>query len=476
MANKNEKKIRLEKDSLGQLPVPEKAYYGIQTLRAAQNFPISGIPPRKVFIAATAMVKKAACMANIELRLIDKKTGNAIIKAADEVISGKLHDEFIVDVYQAGAGTSHNMNANEVIANRAIEILGGNLGDYSRVHPNDHVNMSQSTNDTMPTALRVAALISSGGLIEALEGLATELKGKAREFDKIIKSGRTHLQDAVPIRLGQEFGSYASSVRSSIEKIKAARERLKKIGLGGTAVGTGLNTHPLYREKVLRALSKVSGIRGLKKAPNAFEALNGASDYTSFSGALNDAAVELIRIANDLRLLSSGPRTGFAEITLPAVQPGSSIMPGKVNPVMAEMLDMVCFQVAGNNLTVILASQAGQLELNVMLPVINYNILQSIDILSSSVKVFAKKCVRGIKADQKRCRAYFENSVGLATVLNKFIGYEKAAIVAKESASTGKTLKEIVHEKGIMTEKEWGRLLDPLSITEPENPLRKVKK
>ncbi len=476
MVNMRKNKFRLEKDSLGELPVPREAYFGIQALRASRNFPISGIPPKPIFIAATAMVKKAACIANIELGLIDKNRGPAIIKAADEVISGRFNDQFIVDVYQAGAGTSHNMNANEVIANLAIEILGGRRGDYNLVHPNDHVNMSQSTNDTMPTALRVAAIFSSGVLMEALIGLETELKRKAREFDRIIKSGRTHLQDAVPIRLGQEFGSYASSVRSSIEKIESAGVRLRRIGLGGTAVGTGLNTHPLYRKKVLRALSEVTGIRGLKRAPDAFEALNGASDYTAISSALNDAAIELIRIANDLRLLSSGPRTGLAEITLPAVQPGSSIMPGKVNPVMAEMLDMVCFQVAGNNLAVTLASQAGQLELNVMLPVINYNILQSIDILISSVKVFTEKCVKGINADPLRCRAYFENSVGLATVLNKFIGYEKAAMVAKESASTGKTLKEIVNEKGVMTEKEWDRLLDPLSITEPENPAGKIRR
>ncbi len=471
-----EKKFRVEKDSLGELRVPAEAYYGIQTLRASRNFPISGTPPGKIFIAGTAMVKKAACLANLKLGLIDKKISRAIIKAADEIISGKFQSEFIVDVYQAGAGTSHNMNANEVIANRAMEILGGKPGDYRLVHPNDHVNMSQSTNDAMPTALRVAALISSVGLMDALKGLETGLKIKSREFDGIIKSGRTHLQDAVPIRLGQEFGSYAASVRSSIEKISYARERLKRIGLGGTAAGTGINTHPLYRQTVLRALREVSGINDLKKAPDPFEALNGAADYTAFSGALNDASVELIRISNDLRLLSSGPRTGLAEITLPAVQPGSSIMPGKVNPVMAEMLAMVCFQVIGNNLTVMMASQAGQLELNVMLPVINYNILHSIEILANAVKVFTEKCVKGIRADKERCRAYFENSVGLATVLNRLIGYEKASLVAKESAATGKTIKEVVHEKGIITEKEWDRLLDPVSITEPGNPVKKIKK
>lgn len=460
-------RIRLEKDSLGEKPVPENAYYGVQTLRAKENFPISGILPGAGFIRATAMVKKAACIANGKLRLLDKRIAGAVIKAADEIISGRLHSEFIVDVYQAGAGTSHNMNANEVIANRAMEILGGSKGDYRLVHPNDHVNMSQSTNDTMPTALRIAALSASAGLITSLEGLERELKGRSREFGGIIKSGRTHLQDAVPVRLGQEFASYAAAVRSSAERIITAGEGLKKIGLGGTAVGTGLNTHPKYRDTALKALIRVSGIKGLKKTPDNFEAQNSMGDFTAFSAALKNAALELIRIANDLRLLSSGPRTGFAEITLPAVQPGSSIMPGKINPVMAEMLDMVCFQVVGFDLTVTMAAQAGQLELNVMLPVINFNLLKSIEILTSAVSAFSEKCVAGIKADRTRCAEYFEKSVGLATVLNKLIGYEKAALVAKESASTGKTVKEIVLEKGILTKKEWNTLLKPENITGP---------
>ena len=461
---------RMEKDALGSLRVPAGAYYGVQTMRASRNFPVSGIRPKPVFIMATAMVKKAAAITNTSLGLLDKKRGRAIARAADEVISGRLHDHFIVDVYQAGAGTSHNMNANEVLANRATELLGGRRGDYSVVHPNDHVNMAQSTNDTFPTAMRVAALISSAGLIEALKDLSGALRAKEREFDGIIKSGRTHLQDAVPVRLGTEFASYASSVDSSIERINFALKGLRRIGLGGTATGTGLNTHPRYRSLVVRELSRVSGIKGLKKAADegeAFRALGSMADFSAFSGALKDLAVELTRIANDLRLMSSGPRTGLTEIALPAVQPGSSIMPGKVNPVMAEMLNMVCFQVMGNDLAVAMAAQAGQLELNVMGPVINYNVLQSVEILTRGIKVFTERCVEGIKADRGRCAHYFEDSVGLATVLNPFIGYEKAAAVAKESARTGKTVKDVVIERGILTEKEWKRLLDPRRATGP---------
>ncbi|MDP2688936.1 MAG: aspartate ammonia-lyase, partial [Deltaproteobacteria bacterium] len=468
------KKFRTERDSLGERLVPAEAYWGIQTLRAKENFPISGIPPKPVFIKASAMVKAASAEANISLGLIDKRRGQAIIKAAGEVISGRLDGQFIVDVYQAGAGTSHNMNANEVIANRAIELLGGKKGDYKKVHPNDHVNMSQSTNDTMPAALRVAALLSTPALLNALAGLEKSLRGKARAFDSILKSGRTHLQDAVPVRLGQEFGSWASSIRSSTERITAACSGLKRIGLGSTATGTGLNTHPRYRSTAVAALGRVSGIKGLRKAPDGFEALNSTGDFAAFSGALRDAAVELVRIANDLRLLGSGPRTGLSEITLPAVQPGSSIMPGKVNPVMAEMLDMVCFQVIGNDLTVALASQAGQLELNVMLPVINYNLLQSMEILASAVEAFNERCVKGIKADRKRCTWYLEGSIGLATILNRFIGYEKAAEVAKESARTGRTVKEITIERGLLTKEDWARLLRPGVITEPFD-IREIK-
>ncbi|MFQ5441246.1 MAG: aspartate ammonia-lyase [Thermodesulfobacteriota bacterium] len=479
-----EKGFRTEEDTLGPIKVPAQAYYGAQTMRAAQNFPVSAIRAEEVFIRATAMVKKAAASANTGLGLLTRRKGAAIMRAASEVISekekgtGRLLDQFIVDVYQAGAGTSHNMNANEVIANRAIEILRGGRGDYSIIHPNDDVNMSQSTNDTFPTSMRVAALLSSAGLLKALKGLKMELNRKARKFNSIIKSGRTHLQDAVPVSLGSDFASYASTIDSSMARIKRASEGLKRIGLGGTATGTGLNTHPSYRQRVVRELSKISAIKGLKKAPDrgaAFEALSSMSDFSSFSASLKDLAIDLTKIANDLRLLSSGPRTGLSEIRLPAVQPGSSIMPGKVNPVMAEMLNMVCFQVIGNDLAVTMAAQAGQFELNVMGPVINYNILQSIKILTNAISAFSEKCVKGIEADRKRCEQYFESSVGLATVLNPFIGYEKAAGVAKESATTGKTIKEVVIEKGIMGEKEWKRLLAPKRVTGPMD-IKAVKK
>ncbi|MEK7679638.1 MAG: aspartate ammonia-lyase [Deltaproteobacteria bacterium] len=469
------KKNRIEKDTLGTMPVPARAYYGIQTKRASENFRISGIRPKQEFITATACVKKAACLANISLGLLDKKRGRAIIKACDDIMAGMFNDQFIVDAYQAGAGTSHNMNANEVIANRANELLGGKKGAYAPVHPNDHANMSQSTNDVFPTAMRLSIVNASSGLALAMSGLKRALSAKGREFHKIIKSGRTHLQDAVPVRLGGEFLSYASSVESSIEKINAAHERLKRIGLGGTAAGTGLNTHPAYRKTVLKELSRVSGLKGLKIAPDPHEALNSMADFSWFSGALRDTAIELIRISNDIRLLSSGPRTGLGELKLPAVQPGSSIMPGKVNPVMAEMLAMVCFQVIGNDLAVTMAAQAGQLELNVMGPVISHNILQSIEILANAVNAFTRRCVIGIKADAKRCAEYLETSAGLATALNRFIGYEKAAEAAYEAVRTGKTIKEITVSKKILTKKEWARLMAPRNITGPAD-LKKIKR
>ncbi len=462
------KKTRIEKDTLGKRAVPSDAYYGVQTLRAKHNFSASGILPKSEFIMATAMVKRAAAEVNMALGLLAAKKARAIMKAADEVIGGHLHEQFIVDVYQAGAGTSHNMNANEVIANRANEILGARKGEYRLVHPNDHVNMAQSTNDTFPTAMRIAALHASGGLSSSLKGLERELRGKARRFDRIIKSARTHLQDAVPIRLGQDFTSYATSVRKCTERFEAARKALKSLGIGGTAAGTGLNTDPRYRPMVVRALSRVSGIKGLKPAPDTVEGMNSMADFTALSGTLRDTSLELIRIANDFRLLSSGPRTGLKEITLPPVQPGSSIMPGKVNPVMAEMMNMVSFQVVGNDLAVAMASQAGQFELNVMGPVINYNILQSIGILTKGIRLFTDRCVKGIEADRKRCRDYFESSVGLATVLNPIIGYEKAALVAKASERTGKTIREVLVESGVFTPTEAEELLKPMRVTGPQ--------
>lgn len=453
------KGFRLERDTLGEMLVPAGALYGIQTFRASKNFRISGIRPKSIFIRTTAMVKKAAAIANTELGLLDDSRGRAIIRAADEVIEG-LHDkEFIVDVYQAGAGTSHNMNANEVIANRAIEILGGKRGAYTRVHPNDHVNMGQSTNDTMPTALRLAIILSSESLLSSLKALHKGLASRSREFSGIFKSGRTHLQDAVPMTLGAEFGSYASSVSAGIDAFVPPVSRLKRLGIGGTATGTGINAHPLFRVRAIKALKAITGIRGLKSAEDPYAAINSMADFMAYSGALRETACELIRISNDLRLLGSGPRTGFAEITFPAVQPGSSIMPGKVNPVIAEMLAMVCFQIIGNDMATSMAVQAGQLELNVMLPAINYNTLHSTEILASAVEAFASKFVSGIKADRGRCAGYLESTVGLATILNPAIGYEAAASIAKEAGQTGKSIKDVAIGRGLISRKAWDRLI-----------------
>jgi aspartate ammonia-lyase len=453
--DKTGKKTRLEKDPLGTRAVPKDALYGIQTLRAMENFPISGARPRPVLIRSIAMVKKASAIANMGLGSIDRRRGRAIIKATDVIIRGGLLDQFVVDAYNSGAGTSFNMNANEVIANRAIETLGGKKGDYSIVHPNDHVNMSQSSNDCVPTAIRVAALVSAGPLLAALSGLKSSLGKKAVEFRGILKSGRTHLQDAVPITLGAEFSSYSSSINSSISGIREACNRLNRLGLGGTAVGTGILTHPLYAEKAIKALREISGLKGLKKAPNAFESIGSADDFLAFSGSLRGASVELLRVANDLRLLSSGPFTGIGEIMLPPAQPGSSIMPGKVNPSIAEMLCMVAYQVIGNDQAVLMASQAGSLELNVMTPVIGQNILQSAELLTNSINAFNQRCVIGIKADKKRCYENFKKSTGLATALNPLIGYEKASAVAKAAVRTGTTIKDSAIERGVITEKEW---------------------
>ncbi|MBI5327961.1 MAG: aspartate ammonia-lyase [Deltaproteobacteria bacterium] len=458
---------RTERDPLGEKDVPINAYYGIQTSRAIENFPISGITPKREFITATAMVKKAAAIANMATGSLNKKIGRAIVNAADEIIRGKLHNEFVVDVYQAGAGTSHNMNINEVIANRAIEMLGGKKGNYRIAHPNDHVNMSQSTNDTVPTGMRIASLFMTHELFAELRLLENTLTAKAKEFDGIIKSGRTHLQDAVPIRLGQEFRAYGKTIAKAIKRNEDAADDLKELGIGATAAGTGINTHPAYRKNVIKALKDITGIKDLRPAYDMLEAINSMADFVNLSSALRGLAIELIRIANDMRLLSSGPRTGFAEITLPPVQPGSSIMPGKVNPVMAEMLNMACFQVMGNDLTIAMAAQAGQLELNVMTPVINYNLFQSLEILKNSVKAFTDRCLKGIKANKTRCREMAEKSAGIATVLNPFIGYQAAASVAKESVATGKTIREIVFEKGILCSKEIEKILDPMAMTRP---------
>lgn len=461
------KGFRIERDSLGEKEVPLDAYYGVQTARAIENFPISGIKPPEVFIRATAMVKKASAMANMAVGSLDARIGKAIIIAAEEIINGMWHDQFLVDVYQAGAGTSHNMNVNEVIANRAIETLGGKKGDYRIVHPNDHVNMSQSTNDTFPTTMRIAALFMIHELLPVLNLLEDAFLEKAREFDGVIKSARTHLQDAVPIRLGQDFQAYGVSISKARAYIGEASESLKELGIGATAAGTGINTHPDYRLKAIEALRDITGIKDLRPSQDMLESINSMADFVKVSYSLKGLAIELTRIANDLRLLSSGPRTGLAEITLPPVQPGSSIMPEKVNPVLAEMLNMVCFQVIGNDLTITMASQAGQLELNVMMPVINYNLLHSIGILKNGVKVYTERCVKGIMANPDRCKEMADKTLGLATVLNPIIGYEKAVEIAQEAFKTGETVKEVVVRRGVLSKEEAEEVFGLFRMTKP---------
>ena len=459
---------RIERDSLGERELPANVYYGIQTARAIENFPISGWKPYPSLVTATIQIKKAAARANKALGSLDTRIATAIESAADEVLAGKLRDQFVVDPFQAGAGTSHNMNANEVLANRAIELLGGERGDYSIVHPNDHVNMAQSTNDVFPTAMRLAALNEVSELISTLELLAEALQTKSTEFDKIVKSGRTHLQDAVPIRLGQEFGGYATAIRKNVDRIARAAEELKEIGLGGTAAGTGLNAPAGYRKRVTEELSRMTN-QSLQATENYFEAMQSMSPFVALSGAVRTLATDVIRIANDLRLLSSGPNTGLAEVNLPAVQPGSSIMPGKVNPVIAEMTDMVCFQVMGNDLVIATAAQAGQLELNVMMPVISFNLSMSLTILTNALTVLRERCVDWITANEERCRWYVEHSVSLVTALNPRIGYARAAEIAKRAIAKGKTIRETIEAEGLLTTEELAEVLNTYAMTEYED-------
>jgi fumarate hydratase class II/aspartate ammonia-lyase len=411
-------------------------------------------------------IKRAAAKVNNELGCLDNEKSEAIINAADRIIEGEFEDQFVVDIYQAGAGTSFNMNVNEVIANIAIESLGWEKGNYSVIHPNDHVNLGQSTNDVFPATMRISALYLLKKLFPVVDALVKSFNKKANEFDKTIKSGRTHLQDAAPITLGQEFSGYADAVSKSAKKIKKASAALNELGIGGTAVGTGLNSHPDYKERIIKELQKITNL-GIRGAANYFEAMQSNAPITEVSGALKVLSIELIRIANDLRLLSSGPKTGLAEITLPAVQPGSSIMPGKVNPVMAEMLNMVCFSIIGNDLTITMASQAGQLELNVMMPVMQYKLLDSISILTSALKVFTDKCINGITANENRCNQYATNSMSIVTALNPYIGYSKAADIAKESLLTGKSIKEVVLGKKLLSEKKLDEILSPKLMTKP---------
>ncbi|WP_240378119.1 aspartate ammonia-lyase [Bacillus piscicola] len=458
--------FRTERDFLGEKQVPAEAYYGIQTIRAKENFPITGYPPHQELIKAFGYVKKAAAMANRDVGVLTNKIADAIIQAADEVIDGAYNDQFIVDAIQGGAGTSFNMNANEVIANRAIEILGEKKGNYLIVSPNTHVNMAQSTNDSFPTAIHISALNLAKGLTVMLERLLEVLEQKETEFDNIIKMGRTHLQDAVPIRLGQEFGAYRRVLSRDLKRIKRAVEPLYEINMGATAVGTGLNAKPEYIKKVAQYLADLTNMP-FKNAENLVDATQNTDAYTELSAALKVHAINLSKIANDLRLMSSGPRTGLNEINLPARQPGSSIMPGKVNPVMCEVINQISFQVIGNDHTISLASEAGQLELNVMEPVLVFNLLQSLSVLENGLQVFREHAISGITANVKRCRELVEHSVGIITAINPHVGYEAASRIAKEAIETGRSVRDICLERGILSQEELDEILDPKEMTKP---------
>jgi aspartate ammonia-lyase len=466
--------LRKEKDSLGFVEVPAKAYYGAQTARAVENYPISGMRAHPQLIRAFGMVKQAAAEANQELGLVEAPRAEAIRKAAQEVMDGKWNTEFVVDVFQAGAGVSFHMNTNEVIANRANEILGGKLGEYAQVHPNDHVNYGQSTNDVFPTGMRVATLLALETLYPVLDKLALTFSAKAKEFHDVMKSGRTHMQDAVPIRLGQEFAAYGLAIEKGKKFLTLAADSLRELGLGGSAVGTGINTHPDYRAKAVAALSRISGQK-LTPAADMRWAMQSNACMADVSAALRGIALEVIRISNDLRLLSSGPNTGFAEIYLPSLQPGSSIMPGKINPVMPELAAMVSFQVVGNDTAVAMAVQGGQLELNVMMPTMAYSVLQSITILANMLRQFNDRCVAGITANAERCAQYAQSTVSLATALNPYIGYAKAAEIVKESVATGQSIISIARSKGLLSEQEIAEILDPVRMTEPQYPLDAAK-
>ena len=458
--------FRTEKDSLGEVQVPAEALYGAQTQRAVLNFPISGLRPYPAFVWAQAAIKRAAAEVNRDLGLLDAALADAIIKAADEVLAGKHAAQFVVDPFQAGAGTSHNMNLNEVLANRASQLLGFALDDPKKpVSPNDHVNMAQSTNDTIPAAIRLGVLWRLPELLAAIDDLADALEQKAQEFDTVVKSGRTHLQDAVPVRLGQEFGAYALAVRNDMERIQTAAERMRRLGIGGTATGTGLNAHPEYHQRMVEKLTELTG-QGLRSSGNLFESMQSMADPADFSAALRTLCITLVRIANDFRLLSSGPATGFDEIRLPAVQPGSSIMPGKVNPVLAEMLNMACFHVQGCDHTVSLAAQAGQLELNVMMPIIAHNLFEMMQVLIGAINAFTTKCVVGITANSEKAEGWLAKNAILVTALNPVIGYNNGAAVAKEAMATGKTIKAVVVERGLLPAEEVDKLIDARKLTE----------
>jgi aspartate ammonia-lyase len=468
-------KVRIEKDSLGEVRVPGDALYGAQTQRALENFSISGLRPWRAFIWSIAAVKLCAASVNWDLGLLDRERAEAIIRAAREVMDGKWDLQFVIDPFQAGAGTSHNMNANEVIANRATQIMGGKLGEYG-VHPNDHVNMAQSTNDVIPTAIRLGCLWRLDELLSVLDRLASALEVKAVEFDDIVKSGRTHLQDAVPVRLGQEFGAYAKAVRRDAERIARSAEGLRRLGIGGTAVGSGLNAHAQYHVLMVKKLSEVTGIK-LLESDDLFESMQSMADAADFSASLRTLALTLIRIANDFRLLASGPATGLDEIRLPAVQPGSSIMPGKVNPVMAEMLDQAMFHIVGCDTTVALAAQAGQLELNVMMPIMAHNLFEMMQVTIGSVNAFSEKAVKGMTANREKAEGWLGRNAIVVTALNPLIGYAQGAALVKEALARNATIQEVAIEKakaGLLKHRDQDRLVSAAEIESTLSDLRKL--
>ncbi len=457
---------RLERDSMGEVKVPANAYYGAQTQRAVENFPVSGIRFPRDFIQALGMIKLCAARVNLDLGLLDRKIAGAIIQAAQEVVEGKLDGEFVLDIFQTGSGTSTNMNANEVISNRAIELLGGQIGSKSPVHPNDHVNLGQSSNDVIPTAIHLAALqMVERELLPALRRLHEALLSKAVEFDRVVKIGRTHLQDATPVRLGQEFGGYARQIELAVARVEQIRPSLAELALGGTAVGTGINTHPDFPGGVIRYLAEMTRLP-LAEAKNHFAAQGSLDAVVEASGALKTVAVSLTKIANDVRWLGSGPRCGIGEIFLPAIQPGSSIMPGKVNPVISEAVIQVAAQVIGNDAAITVGGHGGYFELNTMMPVMAHNLLQSIALLGSVSRIFVDKCLAGIRVDEARCAELIEQSLAMCTALAPVIGYDAAAKIAKESYETGKTIRQVALEHQILPEEELKRILDPWGMTE----------
>jgi len=459
------RKFRIERDTMGEVQVPAGAYYGAQTQRAVDNFPVSGIRFPGVFIRALGLIKKYAAQVNEDLGLLDPKFARPIKAAADEVVAGKMEGQFVVDIFQTGSGTSTNMNANEVIAARANELITGKRDARKPVHPNDHVNMGQSSNDVIPTAIHIAALTSvTEDLVPGLEILYESLRKKSKAFDGIVKVGRTHLQDAVPIRLGQEFSGYTHQVKLGIKRVHAVKDSLSELALGGTALGTGLNTHPEFARRVIDFISQDTRCR-FTEAENHFEAQAAQDAAVETSGALKTVAVSLLKIANDIRWLASGPRCGLGEINIPALQPGSSIMPGKVNPVIPESIIQTAAQVIGNDMSITIGCQGGNFDLNVMLPVIAHNLLQSISILGSAAKIFAEKCINGITANEARCKDIIENSLSMCTALAPVIGYERAAAIAKEAYRTGKTVREVSMEEKVLPEAQLNELLDPLKMT-----------